>query len=369
MKNLFVYGTLRHIPLLEIVLGRAEAQIDLIHATLPNHGAMSATEGPFPLITAKQGFDQDGLILNELSDVDIERLNFYEGGFDFTLEHKTASNGQGVDVYFPPLTGVTSNGLWDLDDWVDEWGAMTCIAAQEVMSFYGKRSAADIARMFPMIRSRAAANLRANDSTHGKDLLKGHVDIVQRTRAYTDFFALDTFELRHERFDGTMTDTLSRAVFIGSDAAILLPYDPKRDRVLLVEQMRLGPLGRGDKTLWQLEPIAGRVDAGETARDCAIRETFEEAGLVVDQLEQVCAAYASPGCSTEFFYQYVGIADLPDDIIGIGGLETENEDIRTHVMSFDELMEMVQTQQAANVPLVTLAYWLAYHRPRLRGLA
>jgi hypothetical protein len=32
------------------------------------------------------------------------------------------------------------------------------------------------------------------------------------------------------------------------------------------------------------------------------------------------------------------------------------------------LMELVQSQQAANVPLVTMAYWLAFHRDRLRGL-
>ncbi len=369
MTNLFVYGTLRHIPLLEIVLGRTEDLIDFTHAELPDHAAMAAVEGPFPLIVAQQGYDQAGLILTGLSQIDIERLNFYEGGFDFTLERKTASNGQGVDVYFPPEAGVTADSLWDLEAWVTQWAAMTCIAAREVMSFFGTRTAAEIAGMFPMIRSRASANLRAKATKHGRDVLKGHVEIVQKTRAYTDFFALDDFELRHERFDGTMTDTLSRAVFIGSDAAILLPYDPKRDRVLLVEQLRLGPLGRGDKTLWQLEPIAGRVDAEENAKDCAIREAFEEAGLVVEELEQVCEAYASPGCSTEFFYQYVGLADLPDDFGGIGGLEAENEDIRTHVMSFDALMEMVQTQQAANVPLVTLAYWLAYHRPRLRGLA
>ena len=165
--------------------------------------------------------------------------------------------------------------------------------------------------------------------------LRGDVEVVSKTREYTEFFALDAFEVKHERFDGTKTSTLQRAVFVGTDAAILLPYDPKRDRVLLVEQMRMGPLGRGDPNLWQLEPIAGRVDAGETPQACAIREAEEEAGLTINHLEQVCEAYPSPGCSTEFFYQYVGLVDLPDDIVGISGLETENEDIRTHLLSFD----------------------------------
>jgi len=268
----------------------------------------------------------------------------------------------------PPMVGVTPNGLWDLIVWEDKWAAMTVIAAREVMSFFGKRSAADIIRMFPMIRSRATSNLNALNSKHDDRTLKGDVEVVKKTREYTDFFALDSFELKHDRFDGTKTSALKRAVFVGTDAAILLPYDAKRDCVLLVEQLRMGPLGRGDPNLWQLEPIAGRVDAGETPQACAIRESKEEAGLTVTHLEQVCEAYPSPGCSSEFFYQYVGLVDLPNDIIGISGLECENEDIRTHLLSFDELMELVESQQAANVPLVTMAYWLAFHRNRLRGL-
>jgi ADP-ribose pyrophosphatase len=369
MTDLFVYGTLRHIPLLEIVLGRPAGQIDLSVDDLPDHAAMTALEGPFPLIAALSGHIQTGLVLNKLSSMDLERLNFYEGGFDYTLARKTTSKGQGVDVYFPPLEGVTANGLWDLAQWEADWSPLTLIAAREVMSFFGERSAQDIVRMFPMIRSRAAANLNAQSTKHGHGTLGGRLEIVKKTREYTDFFALDSYQLQHERFDGTMTDTLSRAVFIGTDAAILLPYDPKRDRVLLVEQMRMGPVGRGDPNLWQLEPIAGRVDAGETPVECAIREAEEEADLQITQLESVCEAYPSPGCSTEFFYLYIGLADLPDDVVGISGLETENEDIRTHVMSFDALMKLVESQKAANVPLVTLAYWLAFHRPRLRSLA
>ena len=279
MTDLFVYGTLRHIPLLKIVLGRPADQIDLSVDDLPDHAAMTTLEGPFPLIAAQSGHDQTGLVLNKLSSLDLERLNFYEGGFDYTLARKTTSKGQGVDVYFPPLEGVTANGMWDLAQWEADWSPLTLIAAREVMSFFGERSAQDIVGMFPMIRSRAAANLNAQSTKHGHGTLGGRLEIFKKTREYTDFFALDSYQLQHERFDGTMTDTLSRAVFIGTDAAILLPYDPKRDRVLLVEQMRMGPMGRGDPNLWQLEPIAGRVDAGETPVECAIREAEEEAAF------------------------------------------------------------------------------------------
>lgn len=369
MTNLFVYGTLRHIPILEIILGRAASEIEMISAKLPNHAAMAVIEGPFPMIAEMEGHDQSGLVLRNLQDCDLERLNFYEGGFGYSLLRKRTTDNQDVDVYFPPQDGITPCGLWSLPDWEADWAALSCIAAREVMSFFGQRSRADIVRMFPMIRARAAANLNALNTKHGAGTLDGNVNVVQRNREYTEFFALESYELRHDRFDGSQTDVLKRAVFIGSDAAILLPYDAKRDRILLVEQMRMGPLARGDLHLWQLEPIAGRVDAGETPVECAIREAKEEAGLDISNLEPVAEAYSSPGCSTEFFYMFVGMTDLPDDIVGIGGLESENEDIRTHLISFDDFMKLVETQSAANVPLVTLAYWLAHHRSRLRGLA
>ena len=147
----------------------------------------------------------------------------------------------------------------------------------------------------------------------------------------------------------------------------MLPYDPVRDRVLLVEQIRMGPLARGDATCWQLEPIAGHIDPGETPQAAARREALEEAGITLGKLEPVANVYASPGNATEFFHIFVGLADLPDLITGTGGLASEGEDIRSHLMSFDELMALADAQALANAPLVASAYWLARHRERLRS--
>jgi ADP-ribose pyrophosphatase len=60
MANPFVYGTLRHLPLLVLILGH---QIDAKAATLPDH-AVYQTEGhDFPLITAQAGAVAQGLLL------------------------------------------------------------------------------------------------------------------------------------------------------------------------------------------------------------------------------------------------------------------------------------------------------------------
>ncbi len=166
-----------------------------------------------------------------------------------------------------------------------------------------------------------------------------------------------------------MSEVVTRAGFVGGDAVTVLPYDPVRDRVLVIEQFRFGPYLRGDPRPWVLEPIAGRIDAGESPGDCAHREAWEEAGVVLHALEDIAAYYPSPGAYTEFLYSFIGLADLPDEAAGTGGVDYENEDIRAHVLSFDRLMELVSTGEAGCGPLVLSALWLQQNRARLRGAA
>ncbi len=370
MKNLFFYGTLRHIPLLEIVMGRDADALDVSDARLQGFQVSAVAEGPFPMIARVEGQVAKGLLVRGLSDADIARLDFYEGSFAYDLEAVTLTDGQSAEVYVPQPDQWTPNGEWRLHDWLQSSGEMSLIAAKEVMGYFGKRSREEVAAMFPVIRMRAASIVRATRSLHGKDVFRGKVEIKSRTRSYSDFYALDDIVLRHERFDGSMSDPLDRAVLIGADVAIVLPYDPVRDRVLLVEQIRLGPIGRGDRVLWQMEAIAGRIDPGETPEGAARRETMEEAGLALGALEKIAETYPTPGTSTEFYFMYLGLCDLPEDASGSGGLESENEDIRSHVMSFDALMQRVMAFDVANTPLALSAYYLSHHRERLRkGIA
>ena len=96
-------------------------------------------------------------------------------------------------------------------------------------------------------------------------LLKDEIVTIAQKTSHAGFFLLKTMQLRHQRFDGAMSAELEREVFVAGDATTVLPYDPVRDCVLLIEQFRMGPYGRGDKHPWMLEPIAGRIDGGEGA--------------------------------------------------------------------------------------------------------
>ncbi len=372
MKSLFFYGTLRYVPLLSIVLGRAPDALDVTESILPDHSVVWASGQAFPMIV-EGGTGASGLLVRGLSAEDIARLNYYEGGFDYSLrkiEIVAGNMRETTEVYFP-APGLWHPGApWVLDEWIARSGEMTLHAACEVMGYYGTYDTIELARMFPMIRSRAMAkvNARAHNlalSPSGYSI--DDVKVTEIARPYVDFFAVDEFDLSFRRYDGGQSEMVRRAVFLATDAVIVLPYDPIRDRVLLIEQFRPGPFARGDAKPWQLEPIAGRVDSGETSEDTAHREALEEAGLSLQALHEVAHCYASPGCSTEYFNIYVGITDLPDDIEGVAGLDVEAEDIRSYLFSFETLMQMVDGMQAVNAPLVLAGLWLARHRERLRG--
>ena len=367
MRNLFIYGTLRHLPLLELVLGRGAEALDLAPAILPGYRVSAAAEGPFPTIAKEDSADARGLLVRGLTGEDFARLDFYEGAFDYDLVPVTLADGEAAEVYLPQPGRWQEAGPWSLAEWEEDWAALSCHAAQEVMGYMGQRPRAEVDAMFPMVRRRAWQRVLAGLGGHDAAALRGRVEIIRRDRVYADFFALDEFTLRHETFAGGMSAEIERAVFVSADAALVLPYDPVRDRVLLVEQIRMGPLARGDAARWQLEPIAGHIDPGENPKDAARREALEEAGLTLTRLEPVANVYASPGNATEFFHIFVGLADLPDAVTGTGGLASEHEDIRSHLLSFEELMAQADAQALANAPLVASAYWLARHRDRLRS--
>ena len=183
---------------------------------------------------------------------------------------------------------------------------------------------------------------------------------------YKGFFSVEEHDLSYRKFNNQQSSILTRSALISSDAVIVLPYDPVNDRILLIEQFRSGPYVKGDKNPWVLEPIAGLIDEGETPESAGIREAQEEAHLEIKRLELVARSYPSPGISTEFFHQYIGIVELLDSSDLIAGLSSENEDIRSHIFEYEQFFEMIERGKVKVGPLILLGLWLSKNRNRLR---
>lgn len=240
--------------------------------------------------------------------------------------------------------------------------------AKAVMAVFGQLPADVVQRRLASLRVAAASHVRASAAApRCLRVGSGDITVDDRSQTHSGFFALDVLDLTYRRFDGAMSPQLRREVFVTGDAVTVLPYDPVRDRVLLVEQMRVGPLGRGDPLPWQLEAIAGRIDPGETPEAAARREAVEEAGLLLGALEKVAEYYPTPGAVTEFLYSFVAVCDLPDGVAGVFGAIEEAEDIKGHLVEFDRLVELTASGEIGNAPLLLTVLWLQRERARLRG--
>lgn len=245
--------------------------------------------------------------------------------------------------------------------------------AEVIMGYFPDVDPARLARRRQHIEAQAWSRRRSLTEAAACELRHGSgpddIAVQRRTQPYADYFAVEEIEFAHTKFVGGKGRVLRRAVFVSGDAVTVLPYDPRRDLVLLVEQLRSGPLVRGDRNPWQLEAVAGRIDPGETPQQAALREAVEEAGLHLaeDGLRHIADYYPSPGTSAEMLHSYLALADLPDGISGIHGLDSEDEDIKGHLVPFDQLMQLVQTGEIGNASTILSALWLVRERPALRG--
>ncbi len=374
LKPLFFYGTLRHLPLLELALGRSVDQMDLSDARLPEHTVYWVQDQPFPMIASAPGQAAHGLLLRDPTREDIERLDYYEGGFAYDLKDVVTvdkcEREVTASVYFPKAGALAKGEFWSLKDWERDWSDISLTVAREAMDNFEDWSAQDLAVKLPMMRRRADAMRTAKQRNASVDDQLGaqNVQVLSNTRVHSHFFALDRMRLRHERYDGSLTPPLDREIVYAGHAVVILPYDPARDQVMLIEQFRVNMFALGDPKPWVIEAIAGLVDPGEAPEAAAVREAHEEAGVHLNQLVQVSAAYSSTGSTTEFLTSYVALADFGNLSEG-GGLMTEGEDIRRIIMPFSTFAEGLQTHRFCDAPLVSLGFWLMLNRDRLRGSA
>ena len=192
------------------------------------------------------------------------------------------------------------------------------------------------------------------------------IEIIDHQLAYQGFFKLERYHLRHRLFNGDWSAPLTRELFERGHAAAVLPYDPVRDEIILIEQFRIGAINSG-KRAWLIEIVAGIIETGETAEDVVRREAMEESGCPLQQLEPICDYYASPGGTSEQISLFCGRVDAAD-AGGIHGCSDEGEDIRVFTVSFTEALSMISDGRINSASPIMAIQWLTLHRERLRTL-
>ncbi len=190
-----------------------------------------------------------------------------------------------------------------------------------------------------------------------------HFEIQSNELIYQGFFEARRYWLRHALFSGGMSQPVMRECFEPGQSVGVLPYDPQRDEVAVIEQFRIGAL-RHPQGPWVLEAVAGVIEPGETAQAVAHREAYEEAGCHLDHLEFVARYLVSPGGNSEEQTVFCGLTDT-SALGGIHGLAAEGEDIRVHVLALDEALSLIASGGIHAAQLILALQWLALNRQRL----
>lgn len=197
------------------------------------------------------------------------------------------------------------------------------------------------------------------------EMQRDGVEIEKREELFAGYFRIDRYHLRHRLFAGGMSASFTREIFERGHAAAVLPYDPLRDEVVLIEQFRPGALAAGFHP-WLIEPVAGIIDAGETAESVARREAVEESGCVIGDLVPVHHYLTSPGGTSESCALFCGRVDS-SFAGGVHGLDSENEDIRVMAVPFAQARAWLDEGRLNNALTIIAVQWLALNRDKLRA--
>ncbi|HCF74798.1 MAG: ADP-ribose diphosphatase [Proteobacteria bacterium] len=190
------------------------------------------------------------------------------------------------------------------------------------------------------------------------------VRLHNRETLYSGFLEVDQYEVSHELFDGGWSKVLEREVMHRKEIAALLPFDPERQEVVLIEQFRVGAWAGDWPHPWLLECIAGVMEAGESAGEVAVREAEEEAGCQVLELELIGRFFTTPGGSSELVNLFCGRIDATG-LGGIHGLADEGENIKASVWSLPDVLALVEDGRVCNAKTLVALQWLALNHPRL----
>lgn len=192
------------------------------------------------------------------------------------------------------------------------------------------------------------------------------VDVTNKDVCFQGFFQVQKYTLRHKKFDGSWSKPMTREVFERGDAVMVIPYDPIRDELVFNEQFRPGAM-RTQDCPWLLEFVAGMFGPNESPVAVAIREAKEEANLTLDErtIEPVMKYLSSPGGTSEQIHIYVAKIDA-SLAGGVHGLDVEEEDICTHIISREMALDLLELGKINNAATIIGLQWLAMHYQSLQ---
>lgn len=210
----------------------------------------------------------------------------------------------------------------------------------------------------------------ASSQANKEPLVTIHEEIDDYT--YGDLFRVVRTKLQYRRFDGSLSDEVTRLNFARGMAVGVLLHNAERDTVVLVRQFRYPVYASLDEPArssdperaWMLEIVAGVPEDGKSAEDIARKELDEEAGISVDgELEQIATIYPSPGGSSEQVTIFLGHISGQQRGEG-GGVVSEGEDTQVVELPFTQALSMIGSGAITDAKTVIALQHLALRQAR-----
>ena len=173
------------------------------------------------------------------------------------------------------------------------------------------------------------------------------------------YYTLRLASFDYQRGDGQWQHQERESYDLG-DAAMVLPYDRARDKVLLIEQFRW-PVFESGYRKFLIEAIAGKLD-GDKPETCITREAMEEAGVTITNPRLISHCFTSPGAVKERASAFLADYDSTATRAKGGGHEHEGEDITVLEMSLGEALAMVESGEIADMKTIMLLQAAALER-------
>lgn len=145
----------------------------------------------------------------------------------------------------------------------------------------------------------------------------------------------------------------SREAYDRGNGAVILLYNQEDQTVILTRQFRLPTLVNGNESGMLIEACAGLLD-DESPEKAIRRETEEETGYHIQNVEKIFEAYMSPGSVTEILYFFIAAYTESMKQSEGGGAEEEHEEIEVLKVNFEKAMEMIDAGEIKDAKTIML---------------
>ena len=170
---------------------------------------------------------------------------------------------------------------------------------------------------------------------------------------------LEKFNYQYQTEDGNWESHVREVYDRGNGAAIAL-YNKTKSTVILTRQFRLPTYLNGNRSGLLIEVCAGLLDT-TNPEDCIKRETEEETGYRINNVQKIFEAYMSPGSVTEIIHFFIGEYADTMKISEGGGLDEEQENIEVIEIDFEQAYNMIDEGSIRDAKTIVLLQYLKLH--------